>query len=112
MLTRALDLVPNTFAACRIGFVGFVVARVLRTVVVNLLSAAGAVGLSERMGPEPSVSLSNMAGRPVFLLVIVPSLIAALDALKIEAISRPATQVPSTMLGACRTWWRQRRSFW
>jgi hypothetical protein len=100
MLTRALDILPNVFAAALIGFVGWIVARVLRGLVGNLLAAAGADRVSERVGLDPSVKLSRLAGTLVFLLVLVPSLIAALDALKIEAISGPATLMLGKLLDA------------
>jgi hypothetical protein len=100
MLESMLAVVPNVFAALVIAFVGVVVARVLRGLVVNLLAAAGADALSERVGLDNNVKVSRLAGTLVFILVLVPSLIAALDALKIEAISRPATQVLGTLLQA------------
>ncbi|MFP5462520.1 MAG: mechanosensitive ion channel [Gammaproteobacteria bacterium] len=100
MLTVALDMLPNVFAAAVIAFVGYVVARVLRGLVGNLLAAAGADSLSERIGLDPSVKLSRLAGTLVFILVFVPSLISALDALRIEAVSRPATMLLGKMLDA------------
>jgi ABC-type polysaccharide transport system permease subunit len=42
MLTRLLDMVPNVFGAAVIGFVGWLVAKVLRGLVTNLLAAGGA----------------------------------------------------------------------
>lgn len=100
MLTVALGMLPNVFAAGVIAFVGYVVARVLRGLVGNLLAAAGADSLSERIGLDPSVKLSRLAGTLVFILVFVPSLISALDALRIEAVSRPATMMLGKMLDA------------
>ncbi len=100
MLTSGLDMLPNIFAALLIGFVGYVVARVLRGLVVNLLSAAGVDGLRQRVGLDGAVQLSRLAGTVVFILVLVPSLIAALDALKIQAVSGPATQMLGKMLDA------------
>lgn len=50
MLSDALVLLPNVFAAAPIAFVGYVVARVLRGLVTNLLGAAGADSISERVG--------------------------------------------------------------
>ena len=100
MLTRLLDLLPNIFAAAVIGFVGYLVARVLRGLVTNLLAAAGADAVSERVGLDASVKLSRLAGTLVFLLVLVPSLIAALDALKIEAVSGPAIMMLGKLLDA------------
>jgi len=90
MVDRALAMVPNIFAAGMIGFVGWLVASVLRGLVANLLAAVGADRLGARLGLDASVSLSRLAGTLVFIFVFVPSLIAALDALRIEAISAPA----------------------
>jgi hypothetical protein len=100
MLASGLAILPNILAAALIGFVGYVVARVLRGLVTNLLAAAGTDTMSERLGLDPAVKLSRLAGTVVFILVFVPSLIAALDALRIEAISRPATFMLGQMLEA------------
>ncbi len=91
MLERALQMVPDIFAAVAIGFVGWLVASVLRGLVRNLLSSVGSDRLGARIGLDESVRLSHVAGTLVFVLVFIPSLIAALDALHIEAISGPAT---------------------
>jgi len=100
MLAAALAMLPNIFAAAVIAFVGYLVARVLRALVGNLLAAAGVDNLSERLGLDGTVKLSRLTGTLVFLLVLVPSLIAALDALKIDAISGPATLMLGKMLDA------------
>ena len=100
MVDKLLDMVPNGVAALLIGGVGWVVARVLRGLVTNLLGAAGADQLNERVGLDGAVRLSSLAGNLVFIFVFVPSLIAALDALKIEAISGPATQMLTQILAA------------
>jgi hypothetical protein len=100
MLAKLLDMVPNVFAAAVIGFVGWIVAKVLRGLVTNLLAAAGADKLGAKVGLAESVRLSRFAGTIVFIFVFVPSLIAALDALKIDAISRPATEMLERILAA------------
>jgi hypothetical protein len=100
MLGVALGWLPNALGAALIAGVGWLVARVLRGLVVNLLGAAGVDRVGERVGLDSSVQLSRLAGTLVFLFVLVPSLIAALDALKIEAISGPATVMLSQMLQA------------
>jgi len=100
MLTEALAVLPNVLAAAVIGFVGYLVARVLRGLVTNLLAAAGVDSVSRKVGLEDTVKLSRLAGTLVFLLVLVPSLIAALDALRIEAVSRPATLMLAKLLDA------------
>lgn len=100
MLTRLLDMVPNVFGAAVIGFVGWLVAKVLRGLITNLLAAAGADKMGSQIGLADTVKLSRLAGTIVFILVFVPTLIAALDALRIDAISRPATEMLERLLAA------------
>jgi hypothetical protein len=100
MLEKALAMLPNIAAAAVIAFVGWIVARVLRALVGNLLAAAGVDALGEKAGIEASFKLSALAGTLVFLLVLVPSLIAALDALRIDAISAPASMMLGKLLAA------------
>jgi len=100
MLAKLLDMVPNVFGAAVIGFVGWLLAKVLRGLVTNLLAAAGADKMGSQIGLADAVQLSRLAGTIVFILVFVPTLIAALDALKIEAISRPATDMLERLLAA------------
>jgi hypothetical protein len=100
MLAKLLDMVPNVFGAAVIGFVGWLVAKVLRGLVTNLLAASGADSVGSRIGLAEAVKLSRLAGTIVFILVFVPTLIAALDALKIEAISKPATDMLERLLAA------------
>lgn len=100
MLAKALAMLPNIFAAAIIGGLGWVVATVLRNLVSNLLSGAGADKLGERAGLKTNVQLSSLVGLITFLAVFIPSLIAALDALKIEAISKPATDMLAMLMQA------------
>ena len=100
MTTKALDMLPNIFAALVIGGVGWVVATVLRNLTTNLLRSAGADQVGSRAGLADTVRVSGLAGLLVFILVFVPALIAALDALKIDAISRPATDMLAMLMEA------------
>lgn len=100
MLNKFLDALPNIFAAAVIGFVGWLVAKVLRGLVTNLLVAAGADKAATSAGLHESVRVSRLVGTIVFIFVFVPTLIAALEALKIEALSRPATDMLARFLDA------------
>ena len=100
MLGKLLDMVPNIFGAAVIGFVGWLVAKVLRGLVTNLLAAAGADKMGTKIGLADQVKLSRLAGTIVFIVVFVPTLIAAFDALKIEAVSKPATDMLQRLLSA------------
>ena len=100
MVTKILDVLPNIFAAFVIGFVGWLLGKVLAGLVTNILAAAGADQGAHRLGLDPSLRISRIIGTIVLIFVFVPALIAALDALKIEAISRPATDMLGKMLAA------------
>ena len=100
MIDKALAMIPNIAAALAIGFVGWVVAKVLRALVTNLLVAAGADRVGSEIGISSQVQISRLAGMIVFIFVFIPALIAALDALRVESISGPATQMLSIILDA------------
>ena len=98
MVTKALDMLPNALGALIIGGVGWIVATVLRKLTTNLSRTAGVDKLGGQAGLAESVRLSSVIGLLVFVAVFLPSLIAALDALKIEAISRPATDMLALLM--------------
>lgn len=100
MVAKALDMLPNAVAALVIGGVGWIVATVLRNLTSNLSRTAGIDKLGAQAGVGESVRLSGVVGMLVFVAIFLPSLIAALDALKIEAISKPATDMLSMMMEA------------
>lgn len=100
MVTKTLDMLPNAVAALIIGGVGWILATVLRNLSTHLSHTAGVDKLGSRAGLGDTVRLSRVIGLLVFVAVFLPSLIAALDALKVEAISRPATDMLHTLMQA------------
>jgi hypothetical protein len=68
--------------------------------VANLLAAAGVDRLGGSVGLDETVRISRLVGMLVFIFVFIPALIAALDALQIEAISRPSTDMLALILEA------------
>jgi hypothetical protein len=69
-------------------------------VVSNLLAATRVDDLTQRSADTQGIKLSRLGGTLVFILIIVPTLIAALDALQIEAISAPLTGMLNEFLQA------------
>jgi hypothetical protein len=100
MIDKALAMIPNIFAAIAIGFVGWLVAKVLRGLITNVLAAAGADKVGGSVGLGEDVRISRLVGMIVFILVFIPALIAALDALRVEAISQPAVDMLRLILEA------------
>ncbi len=94
LLDGILRAVPNIFKAGLIGIVGWFVAKIIRELVTNLLAAAGTERLATRIGlnrAAPGQSLSGLLGTIVYVMVLIPTAVAALDALQIPSISGPAT---------------------
>ena len=100
MVDKILIMLPNVLAALLLGGVGWFVARLLRNLVANLLEAAGADRLGQRAGLQGTMTLSRFTGLIVFIFVFIPALIAALNALKVEAISAPATEMLGILMAA------------
>ncbi len=97
MLDKFLGFLPNLFAAVLIGVIGWFVARIVRQIVTSLLAAAGSDRLSDRVGLAP---LSKLVGLIVYILILIPVIIAALNALALEAITAPASSMLDLILEA------------
>ena len=103
LLDQILSALPNILKAVLIGAVGWFVARVVRGIVTNLLSASGADQVGARFGLGRSTggqSLSWLIGTIVYVLILIPAATAALDALAVPAISNPATAMLNQILSA------------
>lgn len=101
LLNQILSILPNIFAAILIGGAGWLIAQVVRRIVTNLVAATGADQLGRKFGLNQSQqSLSVIAGTLVYVLILIPTAIAALNALRIEAISQPAISMLTQILNA------------
>jgi hypothetical protein len=103
MVDKLLAFTPNLFAAALILLVGWFVARLLRRIVTNLMSAIGADRISEQVRLKAALgqqSLSALVGLVVYILVLIPVAVAALNALAIEAVTEPASQMLNSFLAA------------
>jgi hypothetical protein len=102
MVRAFLAYLPNVVGAILIFFLGFVLATIVRRMVEATVEA---VELDRRLidaglthtprGP----GLARLLGILVFTLIIIPVGIAALEALRISAISEPATAMLREILG-------------
>ncbi|MBD2725570.1 mechanosensitive ion channel [Nostoc sp. FACHB-892] len=103
LITEILLILPNILAAILIAVVGWFIANVVRRIVTNLLATTGIdhlgsrLGLSSTAGVQP---LSSIIGTIVYVLILIPVAIAALNALQINAISVPAIAMLQQILNA------------
>jgi hypothetical protein len=120
LTNNAFSFIPNIIGAALIFVVGLVVAKIVRRLVEGALLAANADGWMKRAGigdstappaaapggpaevrtAAPRTSISKSVATLVFYLIMIPVTIAALDALRIQAISGPATQMLHTISNA------------
>jgi len=100
MVNEMLGMVPNLFGALLIGVVGWFLAKIVRDLVSNLLTAAGTDRIGEQVGLRGTMSLSHVIGLVAYILILVPAVIAALQALEIEVITGPATDMLNRMMAA------------
>lgn len=98
MIDKTFSFIPNALLAAFVFFIGFVAARAVRGIVTNLVAGFNIQALATKAGINEKNSLPTIAGSLSFMLVIIPFTIAALDALKVEAISRPATNMLNKVL--------------
>jgi hypothetical protein len=108
LTTDIIGAVPKIFKAGIIGLVSWFVAKIVRDIVINVAVAAGSERLAANLGfnqpttPRTSTSqattsrtssnqsLAGILGTIVYVLILVPGVISALQALDIPAISGPA----------------------
>ncbi|HZG39214.1 MAG TPA: mechanosensitive ion channel [Nodosilinea sp.] len=108
LINSFLQAIPRIVTAGIVLAIGWVIARIVRGVVTNLLMAAGADQLGRRMGMRSApagttsggLSLSSVAGTIAYVLVLIPAVVAALNELNIEAISAPAILMLERVLTA------------
>lgn len=102
MVNEILGILPNLLAAALILLVGWLAARIVRQVVTGLLATVGVDRVGERAGipAENRTRLSSVIGTVVYVLILIPVAIAALNALNIPAISQPAAAMLTSLLNA------------
>jgi hypothetical protein len=103
MIDKVLAFLPNMLAAVLILAAGWLLARVLQRVVSNVLAAVGADRLADQTGLAKALGeqkLSGLIGLVLYVLVLIPVLVAALNTLHLDAITAPASEMLQTILAA------------
>jgi len=101
MLNEVLALLPNILGAIIIGAVFWFIANIVKRIVSNLLAATGIDNIGRKAGLGAGgrgQSLSSIIGTIVFVLILIPGIISALEQLQISAISEPATDMLNQVL--------------
>jgi hypothetical protein len=105
LIDEFLQAIPRILTAAVILVAGWFIARIVRDIVTNLLAATQADQIGTRFGLSSTeategISLSQLTGTTVFVLILIPAVVAALNELDIEAISGPAILMLERILAA------------
>lgn len=90
---------PNILAAVLVLWVGFFIARLVRELLVPVFGKLRINALQEKAGIQTTdaAKLSNTLAYIVYVLILIPVIIAALQMLNIQAISTPAIKMLDTV---------------
>lgn len=97
MLDQMISYVPNIIGAGIILAVWIFVARLLKQIVTSILKASKIDDFAAKVGMK-ELSFSEIGGTIVYVFIMIPLAISALEKLKIDAISKPATEMLSKVL--------------
>ena len=98
MVNDFLGFIPDLIGALLIGFIGYILAKVVSGLVA--MAAGFLNNVSTRAGLDPKIDLASILRTVVFILVFIPFLIAALDALNLSSIAEPAKNMLNKFLDA------------
>ena len=95
LLNTIWGYLPNILAAALILWIGFYIAKLVRELLAPALNKLEVNRLQKMAGVEVSEAgkLSNTLAYLVYVLILIPVIITALQALNIRAISEPAVQM-------------------
>ena len=93
--------VPNIIAAAIVLVVGFMIAKLVRQLLIPVFDKINVNKLQEKAGIEVANSdkLSVTLAYIVYYLILIPMIVMALDVLNISVISKPATDILNSILG-------------
>ena len=100
VFTEIFGYIPNLLAAGVVALVGWFIARVVRQIVTNLLKAIGTDSFGQRIGLKLERGLSDLLGMILYVIILLVTVIAALEQLNITALSEPTTQLLTTIVDA------------
>lgn len=93
MVSSILDFIPALFAAALVFVIGWFVAKIIRALLTNFLKSVGSERLVDKLGLNKfleGTSLAQVIGTIVFVLIMIPVTISALEQLDIRGITTPA----------------------
>ncbi|RWZ50137.1 hypothetical protein EQV77_17840 [Halobacillus fulvus] len=101
MIESILTFIPKLVAAAITLLIGWFVAKIVRDILTKFLQSIGTDRAAEKMKLSSALkgtSLSEIIGTIVFVLILIPVVISALETLNLEGISAPAIAMLNNVL--------------
>lgn len=101
LLNTVWGYVPNIVAAVIVLVVGFFVAKLVRQLLIPVFNKLNVDKLQEKAGVQVpnSAKLSGTLAYIVYVLILIPMIVMALDVLNISVISTPAVHMLDMIFG-------------
>lgn len=96
LVETLLAFIPKLIGAAAIILIGWFIAKILKSIVTNLLAAFGSEKLIKKLKMEnifEGSSLASVVGNIVFVITLIPVAILALEQLELSGISEPAVSM-------------------
>ncbi len=93
MLNNVLAFIPNLIGAAIILAIGYYLAKLIKELLAGFLRRVNIDRFQKRLGmkeDEDSVRISDALANIVYVLILIPIIIAALNTLRISVITEPA----------------------
>lgn len=99
LLNTVWSYVPNVVAAVIVLVVGFMIAKLVRQLLIPLFDKLSVNKLQEKAGIEVSGAdkLSGTLAYIVYVLILIPTIVMALEVLRINVITVPAVNMLNTI---------------
>ncbi len=99
LLNTMWGYLPNILAAVLVLWVGFFIARLVRELLIPVFNRLKVNTLQEKAGIQVADTgrLSDTLAYIVYVLILIPVIIASLQVLNIQAVSVPAIQMLDTI---------------
>src|SRR5699024_7999174 len=93
LIETILAFIPKLLAAAIVFAVGWLVAKIIKNIVVNLLQTVGSEKIVRKFHLEnifKGTSLAAVIGNILFIVIMIPITVGALERLQLKGITDPA----------------------
>ena len=100
MMNEFLGYLPNIVASAVLLILGLLIAKVVKELLISFFKSLDVDSYMEKIGfkGNEKVGLSEVLANIIYVIILIPIVIASLDALNIQAISKPAIEMLNTIV--------------